>query len=43
MNARKGRGSKDYALVLMLAAVAGAASQVIGAILSVGRSAGWWP
>ena len=43
MNTRKGRGSKDYALILMLAAVAGAASQLVGTILNIGRSAGWWP
>jgi hypothetical protein len=34
--------SREYALTLMLAAVAGAASQVVGAILNIGRSAGWW-
>jgi hypothetical protein len=37
-----GAKSRDYALILMLAAVAGAASQVVSAILNVGRSAGWW-
>ena len=33
----------DFATVLMLAAVAGAVSQVLRAILDVGKSAGWWP
>jgi hypothetical protein len=33
----------DFTTVLMLAAIAGAVSQVIRAILDVGKSAGWWP
>jgi hypothetical protein len=39
---RRYRRSKDFAAILMLAAIAGAASQVVGAILDIGRSAGWW-
>jgi hypothetical protein len=36
------RAAREFATILMLAAVAGAVSQVIRTILEVGKSAGWW-
>jgi hypothetical protein len=36
------RPGHDYAVILMLAAVAGAVGQVAGTIVEIGRVAGWW-
>jgi hypothetical protein len=33
---------RDFAVILMLAAVAAAISQVIGTVIEFGRAAGWW-
>jgi hypothetical protein len=35
--------ARDFAVILMLAAVAGAIAQVIGTVIEIGRAAGWWP
>ena len=34
---------RDFAVILMLAAVAGTIAQVVGMVVEVGRAAGWWP
>jgi hypothetical protein len=34
---------RDFAAILMLAAVAGAMAQIIGTIIEIGRAAGRWP
>lgn len=34
---------RDFAIILMLAAVTGAITQVIGTVIELGRSAAWWP
>jgi hypothetical protein len=31
-----------FAVILMLAAVAGAVAQAIGTVIEIGRSVGWW-
>jgi hypothetical protein len=36
------RKSRDFAMVLMVAAVVGVLCQLAEAIVDVGRSAGWW-
>lgn len=36
------RKASDYALVLMLAAVARAICKIADTIIDLGRSAGWW-
>ena len=33
----------DFGVVLMLAAVVGAISQLVGTSIEIGRAAGWWP
>lgn len=33
----------DFGVLLMLAAVVGAVSQLIGTGIEIGRAAGWWP
>ena len=33
----------DFAVILMLAAVAGAIGQVVGTVIEMGRAARWWP
>jgi hypothetical protein len=37
------RKACDVGTILMLAAVAGAAAQVIGTLVEIGRAAGRWP
>jgi len=32
----------DFAVILMLAAVAGAIGQVVSTVIEIGRAAGWW-
>jgi hypothetical protein len=34
---------RDFAMIMMLAAVVGALCQVADAVIELGRSAGWWP
>lgn len=34
--------AKDFAIILMLAAVIGAVCQVVETAIDFGRSAGWW-
>jgi hypothetical protein len=34
--------TRDFAVILMLAAVAGGVAQVVGMVLQIGRAAGWW-
>ena len=36
------RQADDFAVILMLAGVAGAAAEVVGTIIDLGRAAGWW-
>jgi hypothetical protein len=38
---RRSKG-RDFATVLMGAAVVGVLCQITGTVISVGRSAGWW-
>jgi hypothetical protein len=33
---------RDFAVILMLAAVVGAITQVVGMAIELGRAAGWW-
>lgn len=33
---------RDFTLILMLAAVAGAIADVVGTFIDIGRAAGWW-
>jgi hypothetical protein len=33
---------RDFAVVMMVVAVAGAIAQVVGTVIEVGRAAGWW-
>jgi hypothetical protein len=33
----------DFAFVLMITAVVGAACQVVAMVFDIGRSSGWWP
>lgn len=40
--ARRNR-SRDFAIVLMVAAVVGVLCQMFEAVIDLGRSAGWWP
>jgi hypothetical protein len=40
--ANRRRPAGDFATILMVSAVAGAIAQVVGAVINVGRSAGWW-
>ena len=35
------RQADDFAVILMLAGVAGAAAEVVGTIIDLGRAAGW--
>lgn len=39
---RRRHKGRDFALMLMLAAVAGVVCQAIGTAIELGRSAGWW-
>jgi hypothetical protein len=34
---------RDFAVLLLLAAVTGAVAQAVGTIIDIGRAAGWWP
>jgi hypothetical protein len=34
--------AQDFAVILMLAAVATAITQVVGVAIDIGRAAGWW-
>lgn len=34
--------ARNFANILMLAAVAGAIAQLVGAVIKVGRAVGWW-
>jgi len=34
--------AQDFAVILMLAAVATAITQVVGVAIEIGRAAGWW-
>jgi hypothetical protein len=34
--------ARDFATILMLAAVAGAVAQLVGAVIKIGQAAGWW-
>jgi len=36
------RRERDFALALVLIGVVGAVCQIVGAVIEVGRSAGWW-
>jgi hypothetical protein len=41
---RQSSGTKrDYAVAFLFAAIAGAACDVVGTLIEVGRSASWWP
>jgi hypothetical protein len=33
---------RDIAVISMIAAVAGAIAEAIGAVIEIGRAAGWW-
>lgn len=33
---------RDFAVIVTLAAVAGAIAQVVGTVIEIGRAAGWW-
>ena len=35
--------TREFAVIFVLAAVAGAISQLVGTTIEVGRTAGWWP
>lgn len=35
--------NRDFAMVLMVAAVAGVLCQIVEAVIDLGRSAQWWP
>ena len=34
---------RDFAVILMVAAAAGAIAQAVGTMIEIGRAAGWWP
>jgi len=37
------QSARDFEIILMLAAVAGAIAQVVGVVVEIGQAAGWWP
>ena len=42
MRAVHNKTVRDFAVILMLAAVGGAIAQTIRTVIEIGRAAGWW-